>query len=85
MYALSAFMIIVLVGGFALWGLGEHEYSLGDCIYFALITAATGAIPRADDIGLRAALAVAQEPPPPLPELPRLPMPEAGQTQLELE
>jgi len=41
MYALGAFMIIVLVGGFALWGLGEHEYSLGDCIYFALITAAT--------------------------------------------
>lgn len=51
----------------------------------SLITAATGAIPRADDIGLNAALAVAQGPPPPLPELPRLPMPQVRQPPLELE
>jgi ubiquitin-conjugating enzyme E2 variant len=44
----------------------------------ALITLATGAIPRADDIGVRAALVVAQEPPPPLPELPRLALPEVA-------
>jgi voltage-gated potassium channel len=40
-YALVAFTAIVLAGGVAYWALGEHEYSLGDSIYFALSTAAT--------------------------------------------
>src|SRR5205823_10634622 len=39
-----------------------------------LISATTGMIPREDDIGKRAALVVARQPPPPLPELPRLPI-----------
>jgi len=39
------------------------------------ITALTGALPREDDIGKRAALVVAQQPPPPLPELPRIELP----------
>jgi hypothetical protein len=43
-----------------------------------LVTAVTGLIPREDDIGKRAAIAVAQQPPPPLPELPRLPLPDVG-------
>lgn len=37
-----------------------------------IVTALTGALPREDDIGKSAALAVAQEPPPPLPSLPDL-------------
>ncbi|TMA26193.1 MAG: carotenoid synthesis regulator CarF [Deltaproteobacteria bacterium] len=37
-----------------------------------IISAATGLIPREDDIGKRAALEVALQPLPPLPELPRL-------------
>jgi len=37
------------------------------------ITTLTGALPREDDIGKRAAIAVAAEPPPPLPKLPELP------------
>jgi len=32
-------------------------------------------IPREDDIGKRAALVVAQQPPPPLPELPKIVLP----------
>ena len=36
------------------------------------ISAMTGLIPREDDIGAKAALVVAAEPPPPLPQLPRL-------------
>src|SRR5437868_7389516 len=38
-----------------------------------VIGAATGLIPREDDIGKRAALVVAEQPPPPLPSLPDLP------------
>jgi hypothetical protein len=37
-----------------------------------IISATTGMIPRADDIGKSAALRVANQPPPPLPQLPRL-------------
>ena len=37
-----------------------------------VIARVTGLVPREDDIGRRAALVVAQEPPPPLPEMPRL-------------
>jgi len=37
-----------------------------------LITLSSGMIPREDDIGKRAALVVAQQPPPPLPELPKI-------------
>jgi hypothetical protein len=40
-----------------------------------LITHASGLVPREDDIGKRAALVVAQEPPPPLPELPKIVLP----------
>jgi hypothetical protein len=40
------------------------------------VTALTGMIPREDDIGKRAALAVANQPLPPLPELPRIELPE---------
>ncbi|HEY4103320.1 MAG TPA: potassium channel protein [Polyangiaceae bacterium] len=50
LYALVAFMIIVVLGGLGLWGLGDHEYSLGDCIYFALITAATVGFAELPDI-----------------------------------
>jgi plasmanylethanolamine desaturase len=43
-----------------------------------IVTALTGLLPREDDIGARAALAVAQAPLPPLPSLPDLPeLPEA--------
>jgi ubiquitin-conjugating enzyme E2 variant len=41
-----------------------------------VISAFTGLLPREDDIGKRAALAVSLEPPPPLPELPDLTLPE---------
>ncbi len=41
------------------------------------ISALTGMVPREDDIGKRAALAVAHEPPPPLPQLPRIELPDA--------
>ena len=50
LYALCTFLMIVVLGGFGLWGLGEHEYSLGDCIYFALITAATVGFAELPDI-----------------------------------
>ena len=40
-----------------------------------VITRLTGLIPREDDIGKRAALVVAQQPPPPLPELPKIVLP----------
>jgi len=40
-----------------------------------MITAVTGLIPREDDIGKRAALVVAQQQPPPLPELPKIALP----------
>jgi ubiquitin-conjugating enzyme E2 variant len=40
-----------------------------------MTTRLTGLIPREDDIGKRAALLVAQQPPPPLPELPRIVLP----------
>lgn len=40
-----------------------------------VVTRVTGLIPREDDIGKRAALVVAQQPPPPLPELPRIVLP----------
>ena len=40
-----------------------------------IVTALTGLIPREDDIGKRAALVVAQQPPPPLPELPKIVLP----------
>jgi len=36
----------------------------------------TGLIPREDDIGKKAALVVAQQPPPPLPELPKIVLPD---------
>ena len=39
-----------------------------------LVSACTGLIPREDDIGKKAALAVAEAPLPPLPELPKLPI-----------
>jgi ubiquitin-conjugating enzyme E2 variant len=41
-----------------------------------IISATTRLIPREDDLGKRAALAVAQEPPPPLPDLPHLELPD---------
>ncbi len=44
-----------------------------------VITATTGAVPREDDIGKQAALAVAAEPPPAL-DLPRFELPEVGQS-----
>jgi len=50
LYALCTFMVIVVLGGIGLWGLGDHEYSLGDCIYFALITAATVGFAELPDI-----------------------------------
>ena len=37
-----------------------------------IIAHLTGLIPREDDIGKRAALVVAQQPPPPLPDLPKM-------------
>ena len=40
-----------------------------------VVTCVTGLIPREDDIGERAALVVAQQPPPPLPDLPRIVLP----------
>jgi len=40
-----------------------------------LVTRLTGLIPREDDIGRRAALVVARQPPPPLPELPKIVLP----------
>jgi hypothetical protein len=40
-----------------------------------IVSRLTGLIPREDDIGKRAALVVAQQPPPPLPELPRIVLP----------
>ena len=40
-----------------------------------VIARVTGLIPREDDIGKRAALVVAQQPPPPLPELPKIVLP----------
>ena len=43
-----------------------------------VVTRLTGLVPREDDIGRRAALVVAQQPPPPLPELPKIALPEVG-------
>ena len=40
-----------------------------------IVTCISGLIPREDDIGKRAALVVAQRPPPPLPELPKIVLP----------
>jgi ubiquitin-conjugating enzyme E2 variant len=40
-----------------------------------LITLVSGVLPREDDIGKGAALLVAQQPPPPLPELPKIVLP----------
>jgi len=40
-----------------------------------MITWLTGMIPREDDIGKKAALVVSQQPPPPLPELPKIVLP----------
>jgi plasmanylethanolamine desaturase len=40
-----------------------------------IVVRLTGLIPREDDIGKRAALVVAQQPPPPLPELPKIMLP----------
>ena len=40
-----------------------------------IVTRISGLIPREDDIGKRAALVVAQRPPPPLPELPKIMLP----------
>jgi voltage-gated potassium channel len=36
-----ALVIIVLLGGLALWLAGQHEYPLWECIYFALYTVST--------------------------------------------
>ena len=45
-----------------------------------VVAALTGLVPREDDIGMRAALVVAAQPPPPLPDLPKLPieLPQVG-------
>ena len=40
-----------------------------------MISWITGLIPREDDIGKRAAIVVAQQPLPPLPELPKIVLP----------
>jgi ubiquitin-conjugating enzyme E2 variant len=50
-----------------------------------LVSATTGLIPREDDIGKRAAIEVALQPPPPLPELPRLELPQVSPPRAPLE
>src|SRR5690349_15847072 len=41
LFALSVFVGTIFLGGVALWALGGGRYSLGNSVYFALITAAS--------------------------------------------
>lgn len=40
-YALTIFVGTVLAGGVSLWVLGDGEYSIGEAVYFALVTSAS--------------------------------------------